>query len=48
LGIGYSYSDLKFLGECDVSISTSKDLPTDINVDSLDSIREILKLGPHF
>ena len=47
LGIGYSYSDLKFLGESDVSISTCQDLPTDIKVDSLNKISETLKLGSH-
>lgn len=48
LGIGYSYSDLKFLGEADVSISTCHDLPTDIKVDALSKIIEALKLGPFF
>ena len=46
LGIGYSYSDLKFLASSDVSISTCQDLPTDIKVDSLNKITEALKLGP--
>jgi hypothetical protein len=30
LGIGYSYTDLKFLGDCNIGIGISKDLPTDI------------------
>lgn len=38
LGIGYSYSDLKFLGESNVSISTCRDLPTDIKVENLQKI----------
>lgn len=47
LGIGYSYSDLKFLGESDVSISTCQDLPTDVKAESLLKIIESLKLGPY-
>jgi hypothetical protein len=46
LGVGYSYSDLKFLACSDISISTCRDLPTDIKVDSLAKITEALKLGP--
>ena len=46
LGIGYSYTDLKFLGESNVSIGLSSDLPTDIKVYCLDKIVEALKLGP--
>ena len=33
LGIGYSYSDLKFLGESSIGIGLSKDLPADIKAD---------------
>lgn len=46
MAIGYSYQDLKFLGESDVSISTCQDLPTDIKVDNLNKIIETLKMGP--
>ena len=48
LGIGYSFTDLKFLGESNVSIGLSSDLPTDIKVYNLDKIVEALKLGPYF
>lgn len=47
LGIGYSYDDLKFLGESNVSISTCPDLPTDIKVESLNKIIDVLKIGPY-
>jgi hypothetical protein len=32
LGIGYSCTDVKFLGECNVSISACQDLFTDVKV----------------
>lgn len=48
LGIGYSFTDLKFLGESNVSIGLSSDLPTDIKVHGLDKIIEALNLGPYF
>lgn len=47
LGIGYSYEDLKFLGESNVSISACQDLPTDIKVDCLSKIIDVLKIGPY-
>lgn len=46
LGIGYSYTDLKYLGESNLSISTCQDLPTDIKVQNLGKITEILRMGP--
>ena len=48
LGIGYSFTDLKFLGESNVSIGLSSDLPTDIKIYCLDKIMEALNLGPYF
>ena len=47
LGIGYSYTDLKFLGESNVGIGVSKDLPADIKADGIEKIEEIVELGPY-
>jgi hypothetical protein len=47
LGIGYSCTDVKFLGECNVSISACQDLFTDVKVTKLNKIIETLKLGPY-
>lgn len=47
LAIGYSYDDLKFLGQSNLSISTSQDLPTDIKVQNLNKIIQVLKIGPY-
>ena len=47
LGIGYSYTDLKFLGESNVGIGVSQDLPADIKADGIEKIQEIVELGPY-
>lgn len=47
MGVGYSYCDLQFLAEADVGVGLSPNLPTDLMVDNLDKIVEILKVGPY-
>jgi hypothetical protein len=46
LAIGNSYGDLKFQDESDISISVGSQLPTDINVETLDHAIKIISYGP--
>lgn len=48
IGIGSCFTDLKFLGESNISIGMESDLPTDLKANDLNKISDAIDLGPYF